>query len=420
MMQATRGSAARPCCRFCASPLGAPIIDLGRQPLANNNLMPGAEATEQRFPLVVSVCPECLLVQADHGVPADAIFTEDYAYFSSYSKSWVAHAKAYAEAMTRRFGLGKASLVAEVASNDGYLLQHFLGVGIPVLGIEPTRNTAEAAIAKGIVTEIDFFGTATAERLVSQGKSADLIAANNVLAHVPDIRDFVTGFARLLAPEGVATFEFPHLLNMIEKVQFDTIYHEHYSYLSLHAVKTIAEASGLKVFDIERLSTHGGSLRVFVCRAAASHVLTPAVAETLAAEHALGLDDAESAAYRGFSAKAEHARASFLAFLGRAKAEGKTVAGYGAAAKGNTFLNYCGLGADALTMIADASHAKQGKLAPGTHIPIVSPEALTAAKPDYVVILPWNLAEEIAGSMAAIRAQGGRFVIAIPETRVLA
>lgn len=419
MTLATGTSAARPCCRFCATPLGLPMIDLGQQPLANNNLAPGEEASERRFPLVVSICPECLLVQADHSVPADAIFTADYAYFSSYSTSWVAHAKRYAEAMIARFGLGKMSLVAEVASNDGYLLQHFHAVGIPVLGIEPTQNTAEAAIAKGIATEVDFFGTATAERLVSRGKSADLIAANNVLAHVPDIRDFVTGFTRLLKTEGVATFEFPHLLNMIEKVQFDTIYHEHYSYLSLHAVKGIFEACGLRVFDIEQLPTHGGSLRVFACRAGASHVTTPVVATTLAAEHALGLDDAESAAYRGFSTKAEHARTSFLAFLAKAKAEGKSVAGYGAAAKGNTFLNYCGLGADALTMIADASHAKQGKLAPGTHILIVSPEALIAAKPDYVVILPWNIAAEVTSSMAAIRENGGRFVIAIPETRVL-
>lgn len=409
-----------PCCRFCSTPLGKPMIDLGAQPLANNNLKPGDETSERRFPLIVRTCPECLLVQADHSVPADAIFTADYAYFSSYSTSWVAHAKRYQEAMTARFGLGAGSLVAEVASNDGYLLQHFKAEGIPVLGIEPTGNTAEAAIAKGIPTEVDFFGVALAEKLVAAGKSADLMAANNVLAHVPDIRDFVSGFERLLKPEGVVTFEFPHLLNMIEKVQFDTIYHEHYSYLSLHAVKTIFEACGLRIFDIEHLPTHGGSLRVFTCRKSAKHLETTAVSTTLVAEREAGLADAESAAYRGFSAKAEHARTSFLTFLQKCKEEKKSVAGYGAAAKGNTFLNYCGLGADALTMIADASHAKQGKLAPGTHIPIVSPEALIASKPDYVVILPWNIATEVVSSMKAITENGGHFVIAIPETRIVA
>jgi SAM-dependent methyltransferase len=406
-------------CRFCATPLGAPLIDLGAQPIANANLTPGTEASEQRFPLVVRTCPECLLVQADHSIPADAMFTEDYAYFSSYSTSWVAHAKRYAEAMIARFALGQESLVAEVASNDGYLLQHFKAVGIPVLGIEPTRNTAEAALARGIPTEIDFFGEALAQRLAATWRGADLIAANNVLAHVPDIRDFVSGFASLLKPEGVATFEFPHLLNMIGRVQFDTIYHEHYSYLSLHAVRAIFAACGLRVFDTEKLETHGGSLRVFACRAEASHAELPAVSATLAAERAAGIDRADSAAYAGFAAKAEHARASFIAFLAKAKAEGKRVCGYGAAAKGNTFLNYCGASAADIRMVADASHAKQGKLMPGTHIPIVSPEALLAAKPDYVVILPWNLATEIAGQMAGIRAHGGAFVIAIPETVIL-
>lgn len=406
-------------CRFCAAPLGAPLIDLGLQPLANANLAPGTEPDERRFPLIVHTCPECLLVQADHSVPADAIFTEDYAYFSSYSTSWVAHARHYAEAMIARFGFGPDTLVAEVASNDGYLLQHFKALGVPVLGIEPTRNTAEAAIARGIPTEIDFFGVTMAKRLVEAGKSADLTAANNVLAHVPDIRDFVSGFAILLKPEGVATFEFPHLLNMIGKVQFDTIYHEHYSYLSLHAVRTIFEACGLRVFDVETLATHGGSLRVFACRKTARHAEMPSVAAVLASEREAGLDHASGAAYLDFQSKADHARESFLTFLASAKAAGKRVAGYGAAAKGNTFLNYCGLGADALVAVADASHAKQGKLLPGTHIPVISPEALMAMRPDYVIILPWNLATEISGQLAGIRGWGGRFVIAIPETRVL-
>lgn len=406
-------------CRFCATPLGAPLIDLGLQPLANANLAPGTEQAERRFPLIVHTCPSCLLVQADHSVPADAIFNADYAYFSSYSTSWVAHAKRYAEAMTTRFTLGKGSLVAEVASNDGYLLQHFHAAGIPVLGIEPTANTAEAAIARGIPTEVDFFGVALAEKLVAAGRSADLTAANNVLAHVPDIRDFVSGFSVLLKPEGVSTFEFPHLLNMIAKVQFDTIYHEHYSYLSLHAVKGIFEACGLRVFDVEQLPTHGGSLRVFACRKGAGHAVTGNVEAVLGAERAAGIDHADGVAYRDFQSKADHARASFLAFLAQAKAEGRKVAGYGAAAKGNTFLNYCGLGADALVAVADASHAKQGKLLPGSHIPCVSPDALMALRPDYVVILPWNLAAEISEQLKGIRDWGGRFVIAIPETTIL-
>lgn len=410
---------ATPSCRFCSTPLAAPMIDLGQQPLANNNLRPGDEVLERRFPLVVRACPKCLLVQADHSVPADAIFTEDYAYFSSYSTSWVAHAKRYADAMIARFNLGPGALVAEAASNDGYLLQHFHAKGIPVLGIEPTANTAEAAIAKGIPTVVDFFGAELGARLASEGKAADLTAANNVLAHVPDIRDFVTGFANLLKAEGVSTFEFPHLLNMMRLVQFDTIYHEHYSYLSLTAVRRIFETCGLRVFDVEKLPTHGGSLRVFACRKTANHLETPAVAACLAEERNAGLAEAGSDTYRGFQARAEHAKTSFLAFLEQAKADGKTVAGYGAAAKGNTFLNFCGATATDLTMIADASHAKQGRLAPGTHIPIVSPEALRAAKPDYVVILPWNLAEEISRALEDLRATGTRFVIAIPETRIL-
>lgn len=409
----------KPTCRFCATPLAEPMIDLGQQPLANSNLNPGDETSERRFPLVVSACPSCLLVQADHSVPADAIFNAEYAYFSSYSTSWVAHAARYAEAMIARFKLGPDALVAEAASNDGYLLQHFATRGIPVLGIEPTANTAEAARARGIETVVDFFGEKLGAKLASQGKSADLIAANNVLAHVPDIRDFVTGFTRILKPQGVATFEFPHLLNMIRLVQFDTIYHEHYSYLSLHAVKRIFGECGLRVFDIERLSTHGGSLRVFACRNEADHAETPAVAACLHEEREAGLADSTSEAYRGFQARAEHAKASFLAFLAKAKAEGKSVAGYGAAAKGNTFLNFCGVSAADITLIADASHAKQGRLAPGTHISIVSPDALRAAKPDYVVILPWNLAEEISKFMADIRDHGARFVIAIPETHIL-
>jgi SAM-dependent methyltransferase len=408
-----------PRCRFCEKPLGRPIIDLGEQPLANSNLRPGEEVRERKYPLVVRLCSSCLLAQADHSLPADAMFTGDYAYFSSYSASWVAHAKRYADAMMSRFGLNQTSLVAEVASNDGYLLQHFQTAGIPVLGIEPTANTAEAAIAKGIPTVIDFFGEKLGSILADEGKAADLMAANNVLAHVPDIRDFLTGFTRMLKPDGVATFEFPHLLNMIEKVQFDTIYHEHYSYLSLQTVTLIAGACGLRVFDVETLPTHGGSLRVFLCRKEAGHETSAHVSLVLSSEQRAGLDDPGSSAYTGFQAKAEHARASFSAFLRAAKAEGKQVMGYGAAAKGNTFLNFCGVTAADIPALADASHAKQGRLAPGSHIPIIAPDVMRAQKPDYVVILPWNLAEEISSQLADWQRNGARFVIAIPETRVL-
>lgn len=407
-----------PRCRFCASPLGPPVIDLGEQPLANANLLPGEEASERRFPLVVRPCPQCLLVQAAHDLPADAIFTEDYAYFSSTSVSWVAHAKIYAQAMIARFGLGPHSLVAEIASNDGYLLQHFQAAGIPVLGVEPTRNTAQAAIARGIDTHIAFFGRNTARELAGLGRAADLIAANNVLAHVPDLADFCAGFALLLKPEGVATFEFPHLLSQITQGQFDTIYHEHYSYLSLLAVAGIFAKAGMRVFDVEALVTHGGSLRVFACRDGARHEATARVAAQLAAERQAGLDRPEGPAFRDFAKNAARARADFLAFLREAKAGGKIVAGYGAAAKGNTFLNFCGIGRADLALVADASPAKQGKLMPGSHVPIVAPPALLALRPDYVVILPWNLADEIAGQLAPIRAWNGQFVTAIPHLRI--
>ena len=406
-------------CRFCGHALGAPFIDLGHQPLANAYVVPGTEAAERTFPLVVRTCSACLLVQADHSVPADQIFTTDYAYFSSYATSWVAHAERYAAAMTARFNLGQASQVVEVASNDGYLLQHFARASVPVLGVEPTRRTAEAAIAKGISTEIAFFGQETAARLADVYPRADLMVANNVLAHVPDIADFVQGFAVLLNAEGVATFEFPHLLNLIEHVQFDTIYHEHYSYLSLAALEKIFAHAGLRVFDVEQLPTHGGSLRLFVCHTAAAHGACDGLHNVRALEHARGLDRADGAAYLGFPPRVAAARRSFCDFLAGAKAEQKTVAGYGAAAKGNTFLNYCGVHAPDLLVVADASHAKQGRLLPGSHIPVVAPNALSDLKPDYIVILPWNLAPEITRTMQHVREWGGQFVIAIPETQLL-
>jgi SAM-dependent methyltransferase len=408
-----------PLCRFCHTPLTHTFLDLGSQPLANSYLTPEqlAAGAEQAYPLHVRVCHSCFLVQADDAVPADAIFDDSYAYFSSYSTSWVEHARRYAETMTEWFGLGPESLVVEVASNDGYLLQHFVAKDIPVLGVEPTANTAEAAIARGVPTEVLFFGKATGAALAERGQRADLMAANNVLAHVPDIGDFVAGFREVLKDEGVLTFEFPHLLNLLEKVQFDTIYHEHYSYLSLLAVEQVLRANGLRPFDIERLMTHGGSLRLFCCHMGSGHEETEALVALREQEHAAGLDRIET--YAGFAPRVEAVRDSFRTFLASEKAAGRRVAAYGAAAKGNTFLNYCGTTTDDIVAVFDASLAKQGRFLPGSHLPILSPEAVREVKPDDLVILPWNLKDEIMGQMAFIRDWGGRFVTASPETKVV-
>jgi SAM-dependent methyltransferase len=408
----------RPNCRFCGTPLTADLVDLGATPLANS--YPTRDdvdaGRERRFALHARVCPSCFLVQVDDSVPPDAIFSH-YAYFSSYSDSWVEHARRYAKAMTGRFGLGPQSLVVEVASNDGYLLQHFKAAGVPVLGIEPAANVAEVARGKGIETEVAFFGEATARRLVEQGRRADLMAANNVLAHVPDIRDFVTGFRVLLKPAGVVTFEFPHVLNLIEQVQFDTIYHEHFSYLSLVAVEKVLAACGLAAFDVEELPTHGGSLRLYAGHASATPAASGALEDVRRREQAAKLDSL--AGYAGYAARVEAVKASFAAFIDRAKREGKRVAAYGAAAKGNTFLNICGVTAGDIVAVFDRSTAKQGRLTPGTHIPILAPSEVERIRPDYVVILPWNLAEEIGAQLAGIRDWGGRCVVAVPETRVL-
>lgn len=403
-------------CRFCRQKLAHPVLDLGEQPFSNSYVVPGREGSEKRYRLSVWVCDRCLLVQTDFDAPADEIFSADYAYFSSYSTSWVEHARRYAMQMIERFGLDGKSLVVEVASNDGYLLQHFLAEGIPVLGVEPTRGTAEAAIAKGIETRIDFFGERLARALKTETGGADLTAANNVLAHVPDIADFTRGFAALLKPEGVATFEFPHVQRLIEGLQFDTIYHEHYSYLSLHAVDTIFAAADLRVFDVEELPTHGGSLRVYATHRNAKRATTDNVARVRGQERAANLHT--TSGYDVLAPRVGKVRDDFLAFLAKARAEGKSVAAYGAAAKGNTFLNHCAVGPSDLTLVADASAVKQGKLLPGSHIPIVSPATLLAQKPDYVVILPWNIKEEIAKQLALIRAWGGKFVIAIPKLTV--
>ncbi|HEY9235447.1 MAG TPA: class I SAM-dependent methyltransferase [Phenylobacterium sp.] len=409
-----------PACRFCRAPLTQTFLDLGLQPLANSYLTKAQldAGKEGFYPLHTRVCGKCFLVQADDPVAADEIFDGGYAYFSAYSASWVAHAKRYADAMAARFGLGADSLVVEIASNDGYLLQHFKAMGVPVLGIEPTANTAEVAIReRGVPTEVAFFNDATGREMRSRGLAADLMAANNVLAHVPDIGDFVAGFQHVLKPEGVLTFEFPHLLNLIEKVQFDTIYHEHYSYLSLLAVEKVLRANGLRPFDVELLPTHGGSLRLFCAHQAASHVETVALGELRAREHAAGLDT--PAGYEGFAARVEEVRRGFLDFLATARSEKKVVAAYGAAAKGNTFLNYAGVTPADIVAVFDANPHKQDRYLPGTHIPIHAPERIADFKPDYVVILPWNLKDEIMTQLAHIKSWGGQFVTAAPDTKII-
>jgi len=408
-----------PLCRFCRTPLVHTLVDLGRQPLANSNLTAEqlAAGAEPRYPLHARVCHECFLVQVDDAVPAEAIFDQDYAYFSSFSSSWVAHAKRYAEAMAVRLDLGPGSQVVEIASNDGYLLQHFVAMGVPVLGIEPAANTAEAARARGVPTEVAFFGEQAAQALAARGVRADLMAANNVLAHTPDISGFVAGFRHVLKPEGVLTFEFPHLLNLIELVQFDTIYHEHYSYLSLLAVERVLRANGLRPFDVEQLATHGGSLRLFCCHQNGSRAETGALAALRAREAAAGLARIET--YLDFTPRVEAVRDSFRAYLAAAKGEGRRTAAYGAAAKGNTFLNYCGASADDIVAAFDANPAKQGRFLPGTHAPILAPDEVRKVKPDDLLILPWNLKDEIMAQLEYISEWGGRFVTASPRTEVV-
>lgn len=404
-----------PACRFCAAPLRLSMIDLGATPLANSYLPddPAAVAAERRFPLHAMVCESCWLVQLDHAAPADAIFAHDYAYLSSYSDSWVAHAKAYAAAMIDRFGLGPDSLAMEVASNDGYLLQHFVAAGVPVLGVEPAGHAASVAEGKGVRTRVAFFNAESAAALAAEGFAADLIAANNVLAHVPDIRGFAAGFPMMLKPQGVATFEFPHLLRQLQGLQFDTIYHEHYSYLSLAAVERVFAAVGLRAFDAAHLSTHGGSLRVFACRADAAHAPTPALAEARAEEAAFGIETPEP--YRAFGDRVRAFAEAARTTLAAARDDGRRLVAYGAAAKGNTFLNFLGLGRETFLAAADRNPRKQGRLLPGTHVPVVPPEALAGLKPDLALILPWNLRAEIAETLAPLRAQGTRFAVAAPD-----
>ena len=392
------------------------FADLGVTPLANRNLQPDEKDSERVYPLIARICGSCLLVQVDDSVPPGEIFS-DYDYFSSYSSTWVEHARHYSEAMIARFKLGPHSRVVEIASNDGYLLKHFKAAGIAVQGVDPAANVAARAIADGIPTEIVFFGVDTARDMASCGLTADLIAANNVLAHVPNIRNFVQGFSILLKPEGVATFEFPHVLHLIDGVQFDTIYHEHFFYLSLFAVEQVLASAGLRVFDVDELQTHGGSLRLYVCHDGASHKESKHVGKLRALEKKKRLDVLEG--YLGFADRVDAVKKSFTAFLHKAKREGKRVAAYGAAAKGNTFLNFCGAGNSDIIAVYDRNVAKQGKLTPGSHIPIKAPEAIQADRPDFLVILPWNLVDEIRSTMRVIETWGGNFVVAIPETRQL-
>jgi SAM-dependent methyltransferase len=404
-------------CRFCASPLEVSFCDLGMSPLSNSYVkVEDAGHRESFYPLHAFVCDRCFLVQLEEFETPEQIFG-DYAYFSSFSDSWLDHAKRYAGHMTQLLGLGPQSLVVEIASNDGYLLQYFKAAGIPVLGIEPARNVAQEAVKKGVPTVTEFFGVATAERLAREGRRADLLLGNNVFAHVPDLNDFAAGFAKILKPEGVLTLEFPHLLNLMRENQFDTIYHEHFSYFSFATAQRVLERHGLKVFDVETLPTHGGSLRVYAAPARSSRAIAPRVAELLATEQAAGLDKLDS--YRAFAEQVKETKRGILSFLIGAKAQGKSVVGYGAPAKGNTLLNYCGIRTDFLDYTVDRSPHKQGTLLPGTRIPVHAPERIFETKPDYVLILPWNLKDEITAQMAGIRAWGGQFVVPVPRISII-
>lgn len=406
-------------CRGCGASLTLPLIDLGTSPPSNAYVRADQmEHAEHWVPLKVGVCQQCWLVQTEDYTSADSLFDAEYAYFSSFSSTWLAHAERYVAEMVERFDLGADSRVVEIAANDGYLLQYVAGRGIACLGVEPTRSTAHAARDKGLEIRELFFGRDTAAQLVEEGWSADLMAANNVLAHVPDINDFLGGFATLLKPAGVATFEFPQLLTLMAGQQFDTLYHEHYSYLSLTAVQTLCKRNGLEVFDVSQLSTHGGSLRVFVQRAdGVRRPVQPAVAQQLQAELAAGVKTAGY--YATLAPAAERIKHDLLRFLLQAKADGKRVVGYGAAAKGNTLLNYAGVKPDLLAWVADANPHKQGKYLPGSRIPVVSPDRISLEKPDYILVLPWNLLTEITRQFASVNTWGARFVVAVPELSIL-
>ena len=404
-----------PTCRHCDSLLTTSVVDLGRSPLANDYADPNQPANEQTYELHARLCTGCNLVQVQDAVTPERLFG-DYAYFSSYSASWLVHAKTYAIDAIDRFDLNGDSLVVEVASNDGYLLKNFAQAGIGVLGIEPAANVAAVAMDHDIPTETTFFGLDVAENLRERGLEPELVIGNNVFAHVPDINDFAAGLSVLAADHGVVSLEFPHLANLITQTQFDTIYHEHYSYLSLTATERILDAAGLAVFDVEQLRTHGGSLRVFASSAGSRHEES-SVAAVRALEQEVGLTS--PATYLAFAARVHRIRDDFVAFVREARAAGQTIAAYGAAAKGNTLLNYCGLSSDDIAMVADRSPHKQGRLLPGSRIPVGSPEDLLALRPDHVVILPWNLTDEIRDQLPEVEAWGGNFVVAVPELTTL-
>lgn len=408
-----------PRCRFCQTPLQHTFVNLGTSPLCQRHVTPERfNHAEAFYPLHAYVCAECFLVQLPEYVSPQEIFADDYAYFSSYSDSWLAHASRYTTQMRQRLGLGASSLVVEIASNDGYLLQYFHQAGIPVLGIEPAANCAAVAQQKGVRSVVKFFGRRTATQVATEYGKADLLLGNNVLAHVPDLNDFVGGMKLLLAPAGVITMEFPHLLRLIEQNQFDTIYHEHFSYLSLATVQRVFAHHGLTLFDVDELPTHGGSIRIYARHAEnASLPVTDAVGRLKAHEAAFGLTGLQR--YAQFDEQVKQTKRALLDFLIQAKAAGKRIAGYGAPGKGNTLLNYCGIRTDFMAFTVDRSPHKQGNFLPGTRIPILAPEAIDEYRPDYLLILPWNLKEEIMKQMARIRQWGGKFLIPIPRVQVL-
>ena len=407
----------RRCCRLCGAQLATTFIDLGMSPLCESFLRDDqTDQMEAYFPLRVLVCDQCFLVQLQEYVKPAHIFSE-YAYFSSYSTSWVQHARRYCETVVTRFGLGRKSKVIEIASNDGYLLQHFLPFGIPVLGIEPAANVAEAARRANVPTLVEFFGLSLARRLVSDGRAADLIIGNNVLAQVPDLNDFTAGIACLLAPNGVVTLEFPHLERLIDENQFDTIYHEHFSYFSLITVDRLARRHGLKIFDVERLATHGGSLRVYLCHKDSRHGTTRQVEALLAHEREIGFENIKS--YARFASNVHRTKRQLLSFLIECKERGATICGYGAPGKGNTLLNYCGIGTDFLDFTVDRNPYKHGRYTPGMHIPIYPVSAIDEVRPDYLLILPWNLKSEIVAQMRHVGSWGCKLVVPIPNVEVI-
>jgi SAM-dependent methyltransferase len=405
-------------CRHCAHPLEHVFLDLGFAPPSNAYLSQAdLNKPERYYPLKLFVCEHCWLVQTEDYAQADELFSHDYAYFSSVSQSWLAHAARYAEMITKRLGLNKQSHVIEVAANDGYLLKNFVAAGIPCLGVEPTASTAAAAEKLGIPILREFFGQPLAQRLVAEGKQADLILGNNVYAHVPDINDFTAGLKTALKPGGTITLEFPHLMRLLEQTQFDTVYHEHFSYLSLYSVSQIFARAGLRVCDVEELPTHGGSLRVYGCHAEDGRVTAEAVSAVQAEESRRGMRSLQT--YQAFQLRADRVKDDLLLFLIEQKRAGKRVAAYGAAAKGCTLLNYAGIKPDLLPYVCDAAPSKQGKYLPGTHIPIEHPDVLRERKPDIILILPWNIQAEVMQQMAHIREWGGKFVVAVPSITVL-